>query len=113
MSGPSDYPLVRTSTSSTNATSSTNWGHHGHTLDLFLGKAGHGFENVLGSTLHKIGLGPNAALIRFEKRFMESREDWDWYRWEDENDETYKELRDDYKRLVQYMRGYVKFIVVI
>ncbi len=80
-------------------------------MDQFLGKAGHGFENILGGTLHRIG--PNAALIRFEKLFMESREDWDWYRWEDENDETYKELRNAYRRLVKYMRGYCVYAFII
>ncbi len=53
--GPHRYRLARVDTYSTNATSSTNWGRHGHTLDLFLGKAGRGFENVVGNTAQKMG----------------------------------------------------------
>ncbi len=106
-SGPQVYDprchrLVRVDT---NATSSTNWGRHGYTLDQFLGKAGKGFQNVLGNTLHKMGFGPNAALIRFEKRFMELLETWDGYEWSNERDERYKDLHDDRRRLVQYVRG--------
>ncbi len=113
ISGPSYHPLIRTATYSTNATSSTNWGRHGYTLDLFLGKAGHGFENVLGSTLHRMGFGPNAALIRFERVYMELREDWDWLKWSKEEGGKYKAFRGAYRRLIRYVRGYCISIVVI